>query len=76
MMKFAYTTLFILSALLMTTQAGSIFKMNVKERLSQDFLTGFESGIFLRNDNDQFQEYGCPDEKVDSHEFSQFKNAI
>ena len=30
--------------------AGSLFTVNVQDKLTQDFLTGFESGIFLRND--------------------------
>ena len=30
-------------------QAASIFNMDVTSRLSQDFLTGFESGILSRD---------------------------
>uniref|UniRef100_A0A7S3G019 Uncharacterized protein n=1 Tax=Strombidium rassoulzadegani TaxID=1082188 RepID=A0A7S3G019_9SPIT len=56
--------------------AGSIFKMKVKNTLSTDFLTGFESGIFMRNNTNQFDEYGCPDESVDSEEYLAFKKAI
>ena len=28
--------------------------------LSGDFLTGFETGIFLRSADDQLKEYDCP----------------
>ena len=44
--------------------------------MSTDFLTGFESGIFIRNNTHQFEEYGCPAESVDSEEFKQFKGAL
>jgi hypothetical protein len=32
--------------------------------LTGDFLTGFESGIFLREKEDQIKEYGCPKAEV------------
>ena len=56
--------------------AGSLFTMNVKDKMSSDFLTGFESGIFLRDNEKQFQEYGCPDNEVDSQELAAFKAGL
>ena len=32
--------------------------------LTGDFLTGFESGIFLRDKPDQIKEYSCPKAKI------------
>ena len=29
--------------------------------LTPEFLTGFESGIFLRESNDIYEQYGCPE---------------
>ena len=63
-------------ALLMTlsaVNAASVFTMNVKEKMTVDFLTGFESGIFLRNNTKQFEEYGCPDQQADSKEIAAIK---
>ena len=37
--------------------------------LSSDFLTGFESGIFLRDKPDQINDYGCPKAEVKLQEF-------
>ena len=54
------------ATVLSTVSAGSLFTMNVKDKMSSDFLTGFESGIFLRDNQKQFEEYGCPGEDVDS----------
>ena len=56
--------------------AGSLFTMNVKDKMSSDFLTGFESGIFLRDNEKQFQEFGCPDNEVDSQELAAFKAGL
>ena len=47
---------------LSSVQAASLFTMNVKDKMTVDFLTGFESGIFLRNNTQQFEEYGCPEQ--------------
>ena len=47
--------------LLLQVEGASIFKIKVQDKLSVDFLTGFESGIFLRNNTQQFEEYGCPE---------------
>ena len=41
-------------------QAGSVFNMKFKEKMTVDFLTGFESGLFMRNNTQHFEEYGCP----------------
>ena len=32
--------------------AGSIMDINVSTKMSTDFLTGFEGGIFLKNNSD------------------------
>ena len=40
--------------------------------LSGEFITGFESGIFLRSNPQMMSDYGCPDAKTDSAEFNQF----
>ena len=59
-----------------SVNAASLFTMNVKDKMSSDFLTGFESGIFLRDNEQQFEEYGCPDQSVDSEELRAFKAGI
>ena len=67
---------FLVCALLVaftTVNAASVFTMNVKEKMSVDFLTGFESGIFLTNNTKQFEEYGCPDQVADSKEIAAIK---
>ena len=56
-----------------SVQAASLFTMNVKDKMTVDFLTGFESGIFLRNNTQQFEEYGCPEQMVDSKEIAAIK---
>ena len=58
---------------LTTVQAGSVFTMNVKDKMTVDLLTGFESGIFLRNNTKQFEEYGCPEQQADSKEIAAIK---
>ena len=49
--------LFFVSLVLTITQAASLFKINVAEKLTGDFLTGFESGLFLHNNTESFDEY-------------------
>ena len=44
--------------------------------LSSDFLTGFESGIFLRDKPDQIKDYGCPKAEVKIEEFVKVKKMI
>ena len=51
----------ILSMFIVNIECASIFKLKMQDKLSVDFLTGFESGIFLRNNSQQFEEYGCPE---------------
>ena len=72
-MKFYLVSAF---AAMSSVSAGSLFTMNVKDKMSSDFLTGFESGIFLRDNEKQFQEYGCPDNDVDSQELAAFKSGL
>ena len=72
-MKFSFVSALVA---LSTVSAGSIFTMNVKDKMSSDFLTGFESGIFLRDQQKQFEEYGCPGEDVDSADLAAFKAGI
>ena len=50
--------------------------MNVNDKLTGDFLLGFESGLFLRQNTQQFQDYNCPDQEVDSKEVGEFKKAL
>ena len=71
-MKFFLTLLFTI----VVVSASSVFEMSVTDRLSPDFLTGFESGIFLRNSEDEFKEYGCPTEKVDVTELKMFRDIL
>ena len=69
--------LILVSVFVCTLQAASLFKINnINEKLTGDFLTGFESGLFLRNNTKQFDDYSCPDQHVDSKEFSDFKTSI
>jgi hypothetical protein len=73
-MKFYVSALF--SALAMFSQqvqGASVFTMNIQDKMSMDFLTGFESGIFLRNNTKQFDEYGCPKAKADMAEIQMLK---
>ena len=72
-MRFQIVSLFCAVA---SVDAASLFTMNVKDKMSSDFLTGFESGIFLRDNKAQFEEYGCPDQEVDSEELRAFKAGI
>ena len=68
-MKQQYIIVSVLVLLLQEyVEAASIFKIKVQDKLSIDFLTGFESGIFLRNNSQQFEEYGCPESPINSEE--------
>ena len=62
-MKFNFViNVSLLACLLSSVSAGSLFAINVNEKLNADFLTGFESGLFLRNSSQsQFKEYNCPE---------------
>jgi hypothetical protein len=44
--------------------------------LTSDFLTGFESGIFLREKEDQVKEYGCPKAAISMEEFRKMREMI
>lgn len=44
--------------------------------LTSDFLTGFESGIFLRDKEEQLKEYGCPKATVNMKEFKKMKEML
>ena len=59
--------------LISTLSAGSVFDIKLDEKLSVDFLTGFESGLFMRNDTKEFQEYGCPTKVIESKETAMLK---
>ena len=65
-----------LVSLISFASSASLFTMNFKDKMSSDFLTGFESGIFLRNNTAQFDEYGCPDQETDSEEIRIFKSGL
>ena len=54
-------------------EAANIFKIKVQDKLSIYFLTGFERGIFMRNNSQQFEEYGCPESPIDSEELQALK---
>ena len=56
--------------------AGSILNVKVGDKMTTDFLTGFEGGIFLRNNTQQFEEYGCPEQHASLDEVKAFKNGI
>ena len=67
----------VLACLLSSVGAASLFALNVNEKLNADFLTGFESGLFLRNSSSsQFKEYNCPEQHIDSKEFKTFSAAL
>ena len=57
-------------------QAGSVFNMKFKEKMTVDFLTGFESGLFMRNNTQHFDEYGCPTSHPPSKDLAVLKQAI
>ena len=44
--------------------------------LTGDFLTGFESGILLREKQEQLNEYGCPAAAVSMAEFQKVKEML
>ena len=65
----------IVSTLVVLAQAGSIMTMEVSNRLTTDFLTGFESGLFLiggKESQSQFAEYNCAEQHIESDEFQAF----
>ena len=56
--------------------AGSLMDLNVSNKMSTDFLTGFEGGIFLKNNTDQFEEYGCPEQHPENVEMAMIKSSF
>merc|ERR1712094_148058 len=44
--------------------------------LTGDFMTGFESGIFLREKEDQVNEYSCPKAEINFEEFKKVKEML
>ena len=66
----------IMAMLATVISASSIFRMNVKDKLTTDFLTGFESGIFLRDSTAKFEEYGCPETHAEASELGEMKKLI
>lgn len=53
-------TLVLLGVLALTFSTTSAFTLN------GEFITGFESGIFLRNSEEIYDDYGCPKAKMSS----------
>ena len=47
-------SLIIIGVLALSLSTSSAFTLN------GEFITGFESGIFLRNSDDIYDDYGCP----------------
>ena len=41
--------------------------------LTGDFITGFESGIFLRSNPKMLEDYGCPEASKNTEQFRQFQ---
>ena len=44
--------------------------------LTGDFITGFESGIFLREREDELKEYGCPKAMINLEGFTKVKEML
>ncbi len=40
--------------------------------LTADFITGFESGIFLRSNPRMLEDYGCPTPHTNTEQYRQF----
>ena len=73
-MKAAFTLL--LATLVVSVSAGSSKKsQNPVENipLNDDFLVGFETGIFLRKTPEQIEEYSCPKASIKMDEFVKVK---
>ena len=51
------------------SNAENLANIGGSNDLTGDFMTGFESGIFLRQAEDQYQEYGCPKASIDHADF-------
>ena len=63
-----------ISASLLSTQAKkSVPLAAAMQPLNDDFIVGFETGIFLRKTPDQLEEYGCPQASIKMAEFQKVK---
>ena len=51
-------SLVLLGVLALSFSTSSAFTLN------GEFITGFESGIFLRNSEEIYDDYGCPKAKM------------
>ena len=54
-------------------QAKSSQIVNKLQPLSDDFLVGFETGVFLRKSKDQMEEYNCPKANIKMEEFQKVR---
>ena len=41
--------------------------------MTADFITGFETGIFMRNNPESLNQYDCPEPKLDDKRFEQLQ---
>ena len=44
--------------------------------LAGDFITGFETGIFLRKQKDQLDDYKCPPAAIQIEQFAKIKEML
>ena len=58
------------------TNKDSVPREDAVNPLTGDFLTGFESGIFLRDKPDQIKEYSCPKAEVKMEEFKKVRKMV
>ena len=70
-MKFIF-----LSSLISMVTCESLNPATYANPLSGDFLTGFESGIFLRQSEDQYMEYSCPKASIQYEDFKKVKDML
>ncbi len=68
-MRLSAVNLIIATAVLLAVSVPSTVQ---SFSLTGDFITGFESGIFLRNNPKMFEDYGCPDSENNNAQFRQF----
>ena len=78
-----YSLVLILLVALVTQSHCKILEKKEKKEskpatniLTGDFLTGFETGIFLKNSKDQVDEYGCPKAAIKIEEFRKVKDLL
>ena len=67
---------FFLSCLLSLVFCENLTPTAYANPLSGDFLTGFESGIFLRQSEDQYSEYACPKASIQYEDFKKVKDMM